>query len=92
MLSRLRRPLKVIAGKGETVIQFLTRLCGCSSVAERQLPKLDVVSSILITRFAKLAFCGCSSVVEHHVANVRVVSSNLITRFLRCSFRGILWI
>ena len=51
---------------------------GVAQLVERHLPKVNVVSSNLITRF--VLDRGCSSVVEHHVANVRVVSSSLITR------------
>ena len=48
-------------------------------MVERQLPKLNVASSNLVSRLHLL--CGCSSAVEHHVANVRAVGSNPIARF-----------
>lgn len=67
---------------------------GVTQLVECYLPKVNVVSSSLITRYDKSdrngsrltkrlqssRIRGCSSAVEHHVANVRVVSSNLITR------------
>ena len=58
---------------------FFVRLAGIAQLVEYQLPKLNVASSNLVSRYAT---CGRSSVVEHHVANVRVVGSNPIARFL----------
>ena len=54
-------------------------VAGVAQLVERQLPKLNVASSNLVSRLSEL--CGCSSAVEHHVANVRAVGSNPIARF-----------
>ncbi len=59
----------------------LDRYCGCSSVVERNLAKVDVVGSSPIIRSPA---CGCSSVVERNLAKVDVVGSSPIIRSPTC--------